>query len=166
MQPVLPLTPAEATPIGPIAGLVEDPDEGGVVFVSGLATFAFTPGDELARRLAAVQLVTTEIARASEVAAGVSAAIDTAAAKVSRPGKTRSADVDRGAISAIETARTHLQNARAESRTVPSRVPLRQIRPQARLLHDERKLITHAIRMAAYNAESTLARMLRPYYAR
>jgi hypothetical protein len=28
------------------------------------------------------------------------------------------------------------------------------------------KLLTHAIRMAAYNAESTLARMLRPHYSR
>jgi hypothetical protein len=42
-QPVLPLTPAEATPIGPIAALVDKPGEGGVVYVNGLATFVSTP---------------------------------------------------------------------------------------------------------------------------
>jgi transposase-like protein len=62
-QAVLPLLPAEAVPVGPIAGLVEGP-EGGVVFVSGMATFAFDAGDEAGRRLAAVQLVTTDIASA------------------------------------------------------------------------------------------------------
>ncbi|MPY85858.1 MAG: hypothetical protein GEV00_21835, partial [Actinophytocola sp.] len=101
-----------------------------------------------------------------EANAAVTAAIDAAAATLSRPGKTRSVDIDRSAINAVETACTHLAQARAASRDVPSHVPLRQIRPQARLLHDERKLITHAIRMAAYNAETTLARMLRPHYAR
>ena len=40
-QPVLPLTPAEATPIGPIAALVDKPGEGSVVYVNGLATFCF-----------------------------------------------------------------------------------------------------------------------------
>lgn len=35
-QPVLPLTPAGATPIGPIAALVADPDGGSVVYVNGL----------------------------------------------------------------------------------------------------------------------------------
>lgn len=76
-QPVLPLLPADATPIGPIAGLVEDPEQGGVVFVSGLATFSFTLDDELSRRLAAVQLVATKIARASEVAAAFGVTRDT-----------------------------------------------------------------------------------------
>src|SRR5659263_3364 len=37
---------------------------------------------------------------------------------------------------------------------------------QLPLLDEERKLLTHAIAMAAYNAESTLARMLRPHYSR
>ena len=35
-QPVLPLIPIEATPIGPITALVEKPGEGGVVYVNGL----------------------------------------------------------------------------------------------------------------------------------
>ncbi|MGH3098593.1 MAG: helix-turn-helix domain-containing protein, partial [Streptosporangiales bacterium] len=67
-QPVLPLLPADAIPIGPLAGLVQDA-EGCVVFVAGQASFAFTAGDEVARRLAAVQLVTTKIASQAAVAA-------------------------------------------------------------------------------------------------
>jgi transposase len=67
-QPVLPLIPAEATPIGQIAALVEKPGEGGVVYVNGLATFCFDAGDEVGRRLAAVQLAETEIAGPSQVA--------------------------------------------------------------------------------------------------
>ena len=46
-QPVLPLIPIEATPIGPITALVEKPGEGGVVYVNGLATFCFDADDEL-----------------------------------------------------------------------------------------------------------------------
>lgn len=38
------------------------------MFVSGMATFAFDAGDEIGRRLAAVQLVATKIASAVAVA--------------------------------------------------------------------------------------------------
>ena len=51
--------------VGPLA---ESPD-GGVVFVFGLATFVYAAGDETGRRLAAVQLVTSRVAAAGEVAA-------------------------------------------------------------------------------------------------
>src|SRR5674536_170832 len=43
-QPVLPLLPADATPIGPAPGLVDGAD-GGAVFVFGQATFAFATAD-------------------------------------------------------------------------------------------------------------------------
>jgi hypothetical protein len=59
---------AGARVIGPSAGLAEGP-EGGVVFVWGMATFAFGVGDEVGRRLAAVQLVATKIATVVAVAA-------------------------------------------------------------------------------------------------
>ena len=36
----------------------------------------------------------------------------------------------------------------------------------SRLLETERKLLTHTIRMSAYNSESALARLLRPHYSR
>src|SRR5450755_3843236 len=67
-QPVLPLLPADARPVGASAGLVEGPD-GGVVVVFGLATFGYAAGDDLGRRLAAVQLAATKVAAAAEVAA-------------------------------------------------------------------------------------------------
>lgn len=67
-QPVLPMLPAQARPIGVSAGLLEGP-EGGVVFVFGLATFSYAAGDEAGRRLAAVQLVQSKIALSVEVAA-------------------------------------------------------------------------------------------------
>lgn len=63
-QPVLPLVPAEARPIGLVTT-----GEGSVVFVAGQASFAFAAGDETARRLAAVQLVATKIASQAAVAA-------------------------------------------------------------------------------------------------
>jgi len=64
-QPVLPLLPAQARSVG----LLEGP-EGGVVFVFGLVTFTFARSDQVGRRLAAVQLVTTKIASARDVASG------------------------------------------------------------------------------------------------
>jgi transposase-like protein len=70
-RPVLSLLPAEARSIGPSAGLLEGPD-GGVVFIFGLATFSYAAGDEVARRLAAVQLVATRVAKSQEVAAAFS----------------------------------------------------------------------------------------------
>jgi hypothetical protein len=69
-QPVLPLLPAEALSIGPSVGLLEDADGTGVVFVFGLVTFTFSSSDRAGRRLAAVQLVTSKIASARDVASG------------------------------------------------------------------------------------------------
>jgi len=56
--------------------------------------------------------------------------------------------------------------AKAASRATPSHLPLGQVRPGSRLLETERKLLTHAIRISAYNTESALARLIRPHYAR
>ena len=59
-----------------------------------------------------------------------------------------------------------LAAAKATSATTASHLPLGQVRPGSRLLETETKLLTHAIRMSAYNTESALARLLRPHYAR
>ena len=59
-QVPLPLLPRDAAEIAPGVGVVAGPDGGGVVWVHGLATFAWDAGDEAARRLAAVQLVQNE----------------------------------------------------------------------------------------------------------
>jgi hypothetical protein len=98
--------------------------------------------------------------------AGVSAAITDATARARRAGAGGRATVDPAAARALTRAETALGAAQASSRATPSHLPLAQVRPGARLLETERKLLTHAIRMSAYNAESTLARLLRPHYAR
>ncbi len=52
----LPLLPGDAAEIAPGVGMVTGPDGSGVMWVHGLATFAWDAGDEAGRRLAAVQL--------------------------------------------------------------------------------------------------------------
>jgi hypothetical protein len=63
----LPLLPAESAEIAPGVGFVTG-DEGGLVTVHGLATFAWDAGDEAGRRLAAVQLVRLRAASQAQVA--------------------------------------------------------------------------------------------------
>ena len=63
----LPLLPAGAAEIAPGVGLMAG-DDGGLVTVHGLATFAWDAGDEAGRRLAAVQLVRLRAASQGQVA--------------------------------------------------------------------------------------------------
>ena len=112
---------------------------------------------------AAVSAAEHRLADAETVLA---AAISAAAAAAGRPDNHGSAAVDPAAVAAVEAARTHLDQARADRADTPARVPLATVRPNARLLDEETKLITHAIRMSAYNAETTLARLLREHYPR
>jgi hypothetical protein len=67
-QVPLPLLPRDAAEIAPGVGVVAGPDGSGVVWVHGLATFAWDAGDEAARRLAAVQLVQLKAATQVQVA--------------------------------------------------------------------------------------------------
>ena len=66
-QQLLPLAPAGAVLIGDAAALVAD-DDGGRVFIRGELCFVWDAGDDLGRRLAAVQLVRIKAARAMQVA--------------------------------------------------------------------------------------------------
>ncbi len=66
----------------------------------------------------------------------------------------------------VETAGRRLEDARAAARAVPAKIPLGQHDPKMVRLDTETKLITHAIRMAAFNAETVLARALHGHYAR
>jgi len=107
-------------------------------------------------------------ARAQLVAAqgGIANAIDDAGIRARQPGSGGKATVDPAAGQALSSANSDLDAATAASRETPSHLPLGQVRPGSRLLETERKLLTHAIRMSAYNVESALARLLRPHYAR
>jgi transposase-like protein len=66
----------------------------------------------------------------------------------------------------VDAARRKLEAARAAAKAVPAKIPLSQHNPDMVKLDAETKLITHAIRMAAYNAEAILARALNGHYAR
>ncbi len=107
-------------------------------------------------------------ARAQLVAAqsGVADAIADAGIRARQPGSGGKATVDPAAGQALTAAITDLAAAKATSATTATHLPLGQVRPGSRLLETETKLLTHAIRMSAYNTESALARLLRPHYAR
>jgi hypothetical protein len=71
-----------------------------------------------------------------------------------------------GSAAALEIARAATEKAEQRASAVPARVPLGDFRPDAVLPHPERKRIADVIRMAAYNAQSALARALAPHYPR
>src|SRR5665648_49314 len=98
--------------------------------------------------------------------ADIAAAIDTASIAARQPGSGGKATVDPRPGQALTRADTALAAAKTTSRATSSHLPLSAVRPGSRLLETERKLLTHAIRMSAYNTEAALARLLRPHYPR
>jgi hypothetical protein len=80
------------------------------------------------------------------------------------------ADLDRPLCEELAEARgeavAYLDSLGQDARATPARVPLDELHADTKLLDHERKRIHDAIRMATYNAESSLARMLSPHYAR
>jgi hypothetical protein len=66
----------------------------------------------------------------------------------------------------LDEVRGQLADARQTAADTPTRLPLADVAPDARLLDTETKLLTHACRIAAYNTESALARLIAPHYAR
>ena len=66
----------------------------------------------------------------------------------------------------VDTARRKLETAQAAQKATPAKIPLGEHNPAMVRLDTETKLITHAIRMAAFNAETTLARALNGSYSR
>jgi Transposase protein len=66
----------------------------------------------------------------------------------------------------VEAAWRELDDADQAAAAIPARIPLGTLAPDMARLDVEVKQITHAIRMAAYNAETALARALDGHYAR
>ena len=66
----------------------------------------------------------------------------------------------------VEAAYLELEQAGQTAAAVPARIPLGTLAPDMIRLDAETEQITHAIRMAACNAETTLARALDGHYAR
>src|SRR6266545_2752025 len=63
-------------------------------------------------------------------------------------------------------ARRSLQAAQAEAKATPAKIPLREHNPDLIRLETQAKLITHAVKMAAFNTETSLARAINGHYAR
>lgn len=97
--------------------------------------------------------------------AGYTQTIDDTAERLRATGGSR-ATIDAAAAEPITTARQALDDAQDRYEAIPARVPLSEVDPEAQVLKTETKLITHAVRMSAYNAESALARALDGHYAR
>lgn len=86
------------------------------------------------------------------------------------PGQTAvisNAGVDRAAAD-LRGAEADLAAAEETNRATPARLPLGQVNPGQQLLENETKLLTHAVKIAAFNTSTALARDLRIYtgYAR
>jgi hypothetical protein len=60
----------------------------------------------------------------------------------------------------VHAARAELDAAAAAHRATPTRLPLGQVRPGQQVLDTETKLLTHAIRIAAFNTQTMLARTI------
>jgi transposase len=63
-------------------------------------------------------------------------------------------------------ARAELKSREDIKAAIPTKLPFGQVRPEAARFDVERKRIHDAVRMATYNAESGLARLIAPHYAR
>src|ERR1019366_3515325 len=68
----------------------------------------------------------------------------------------------------LRDAEADLDTAQETHRVIPARLPLGQVAPGQQVLDIQTKLITHAIRIAAFNTATTLARAVRVHtsYAR
>jgi transposase len=139
--------------------------------LDALDSYAAAPDDpdrmvpNPARKTAAARV------RAAEAAAqAAEAARDAALLQLRSPAPGQAAYLTNQVINAlaapVEAACRELEEADTAAAAVPARVPLGELTPDMVRLDAETKQITHAIRMAACNAETTLARALDGHYAR
>jgi hypothetical protein len=72
------------------------------------------------------------------------------------------------ATAAMRDAQADLDAAQAAHRAIPTRLPLSQVNPVQQILETETKLLTHAVKMAAFNTVTAIVRDLRVHtgYAR
>jgi transposase-like protein/helix-turn-helix protein len=139
--------------------------------LDALDSHAATPDDpgrlvpNPAKKAAAAQ-----VRRAESRAEAAEADCDTALAALRNPPPGQPALINNQMINAlsapVEAAYDELDQAKHAAAAVPARIRLGDLAPDMMRLEAEVKQITHAIRMAAYNAQTTLARMLGGHYAR
>ena len=139
--------------------------------LDALDSHAATPDDphrkvpNPAKKTAAAQ-----VRRAEILAAAAEAQRDASLAALRNPAPGQPVTITNQMINALDTpvqaASAELQAAADAAAAVPARIRLGEIAPDMIRLEAEVKQITHAIRMAAYNAETALARALDGHYAR
>jgi len=139
--------------------------------LDALDCYAATPDDpdrevpNPAKKTAAAQ-----VRRAEILAAAARAQRDASLAALRNPAPGQPVTITNQMINAldapVEDAWHELEEADKAAAATPARVPLGTLAPDMMRLEAEVKQITHAIRMAAYNAETTLARALDGRYAR
>ena len=139
--------------------------------LDALDSHAATPDDpgrkvpNPAKKAAAAQARHAEI-----LAAAAEAQRDASLAALRNPAPGQPVTITNQMINAldapVEAAHRELEAAEDAAAAVPARIRLGEIAPDMVRLEAEVKQITHAIRMAAYNAETALARALDGHYAR
>jgi lambda repressor-like predicted transcriptional regulator len=139
--------------------------------LDALDSYAAAPDDpgrlvpNPAKKAAAAQVRHAEI-----LAAEAQAQRDASLAALRNPAPGQPVTITNQMINALdapaEAAWAELQTAQDTAAAVPARVRLDEIAPDMVRLEAEVKQITHAIRMAACNAETLLARGLDGHYAR
>jgi transposase len=139
--------------------------------LDALDSYAATPDDpdrmvpNPAKKTAAAR-----IRQAEAAAQAAETARDAALLQLRSPAPGQAAYLTNQVINAltapVEAAWRELDQAEQAAAAIPARVPLGTLAPDMVRLDAETKQITHAIRMAAYNAETTLARALDGHYAR
>jgi len=110
------------------------------------------------------------IRQAEAAAQAAEAARDATLLELRSPAPGQAAWISNQVINAlaapVDAAYQELEHAEQAAAATPARVPLGTLSPDMVRLDAETKQITHAIRMAAYNAQTTLARALAGHYAR
>jgi hypothetical protein len=133
--------------------------------LDALDSYAATPDDpgrlvpNPAKKAAAAQVRHAEI-----LAAAAQAQRDASLAALRNPAPGQPVTITNQMINAldapVEAAYRELEEADKAAGVTPSRVPLGTLAPDMMRLEAEVKQITHAIRMTAFNTETTLARAL------
>ena len=139
--------------------------------LDALDSYAVTP-DDPARRVPnlAKKTASAAVSAANKDLAAAAAARQDKLAALRSPGPGTAAVITNAMLAEldapVDAARRKPGAARAAAKAVPAKIPLSQHNPDMVKLDAQTKLITHAIRMAAYNAETILARALNGHYAR
>jgi len=139
--------------------------------LDALDSYAAAPDDpdrmvpNPARKTAAAR-----VRQAEAAAQAAEAARDAALLQLRIPAPGQAAYLTNQVINAlnapVQDAWRELGEAEQAAAAIPARIPLGTLAPDMVRLDAETKQITHAIRMAAYNAETALARALDGHYAR